>query len=238
MNSAPGNPPSSGPFTYTSMTHTVAQAPVDVRLNFIRKTYAVFLASLVVAMFGCGVGLHFPALRNVIGGFGFIGFIALFGLLFLAQAVGRVPVLNYLALFAFTGLMGLMLSPLMYLYALHVPGAIPQAAVMTIIIFGTLTGYAFVSRRDFSFLRGMLCVALVGLILGGIVNVFFFHSSMVGYVFAWISLVVFSGYVLYDTSNIIHRYDERDYCPAAMALFLDFINIFLALLQILGNNRD
>ncbi|HEY0074704.1 MAG TPA: Bax inhibitor-1 family protein, partial [Abditibacteriaceae bacterium] len=59
-----------------------------------------------------------------------------------------------------------------------------------------------------------------------------------GYWMAWISLFLFSGFVLYDTSQIIHRYDAKSYCAAALSLFLDFFNIFMAILRILAGSRS
>jgi FtsH-binding integral membrane protein len=70
-----------------------------------------------------------------------------------------------------------------------------------------------------------------------LLNMFWLKSSMISYWMSWGILLVFSGYVLFDTSRIIHRYDEKGYCSAAIALFLDFFNMFLAILSILSGGR-
>jgi FtsH-binding integral membrane protein len=117
------------------------------------------------------------------------------------------------------------------------PGIVSQAAVLTLLTFGALTTYAFVTKKDFSFLGGMLYVGLITLIGGLLLNAFLFKSVSMSYWMSWGILLVFSGYVLFDTSRIIHRYDEKSYCSAAIALFLDFFNMFLAILSILSGGR-
>ncbi|RYG62174.1 BAX inhibitor (BI)-1/YccA family protein, partial [bacterium] len=108
---------------------------------------------------------------------------------------------------------------------------------LTTITFGALTAYAFVSKKDFSFMGGILFVGLIGLVLGGLANAFLFHSPLTSYLMAWFTLLIFSGYVLYDTSNIMQRYDTKGYCSAALSLFLDFFNMFIAILRILMGSR-
>jgi len=123
------------------------------------------------------------------------------------------------------------------IYELQQPGILAQAAVLTTITFSALTAYVFVSKKDFSFMGGLLFVGLIGLILGGLANAFLIHSPVASYLMAWFTLLLFSGYVLYDTSNIMQRYDSRGYCSAALSLFLDFFNMFLAILRILSGSR-
>ena len=84
---------------------------------------------------------------------------------------------------------------------------------------------------------GILFVGVVGLVLGGLANAFIFHSPLTSYIMAWFTLLIFSGYVLYDTSNIMRRYDTGAYCSAALSLFLDFFNMFMAILRILSGSR-
>jgi FtsH-binding integral membrane protein len=113
------------------------------------------------------------------------------------------------------------------------PTSILQAGVLTVAIFGGLTAYVFVSDRDFSFLRGMVTVGLVVLIAAGVINIFV-GSLGLGFALAVAALLLFAGFVLYDTSNIIRRYPTNEYVSAALSLYLDAFNIFLALLRILN----
>jgi FtsH-binding integral membrane protein len=140
-------------------------------------------------------------------------------------------------LFGFTFLIGVLFAPIIKIFEQSAPGIVGQAAFLTTLVFGSLTAYAFISRKDFSYLGGMLFVGLIALIVGGLANVFFFKSSGASYWMAWVTVFLFSGFVLYDTSQIIHRYDERGYCAAALSLFLDFLNLFMAILRILGGSR-
>jgi modulator of FtsH protease len=153
-----------------------------------------------------------------------------------AQAVRHVPGVNLLALFGFTTLTGIVISPLVAIVSQNNPASLLQAGVLTIGIFGGLTAYAFISKKDFSFLRGMVVTGLIVVILAGVLNIFL-ASSAFSFAISTAALILFSGFVLYDTSNIIRRYPTNEYVAGALALYLDFWNIFLALLRILNAGR-
>ena len=108
---------------------------------------------------------------------------------------------------------------------------------MTVAIFGGLTAYVFITKRDFSFLRGLLFTGLIMVLVGGLLNIFIIGSSAMGFAIAAMALLLFSGYVLYDTSNIIRRYPTNEYVAGALSLYLDAFNIFLALLRLLNAGR-
>lgn len=229
------------PFAYSSQPLTVAESPVEVRMNFIRKTYVLFLAGILCALVAGTICLNsYPVLSAAVGLWNrpLLAIGLLFGLSIGAQAVSRTEGLNYAALFGFTAFIGFLFAPILANYEVRSPGIVAQAAGLTTIAFGSLTAYAFVTKKDFSFLGGMLFVGLSMLILGGLANVFYFKSTGASYYMAWVSLFLFSGYVLYDTSQIINRYDAKAYCSAALSLFLDFFNMFMAILRILGGNRS
>jgi FtsH-binding integral membrane protein len=145
-----------------------------------------------------------------------------------------VPGINLLALFGFTTLTGVIISPLLYIVGRNNPVSILQAGVLTVGIFGGLTAYVFLSNRDFSFLRGMVTVGLIIVLLTGFFNILFVGSLGLGFALAVATLLLFAGFVLYDTSNIIRRYPTNEYVAGALALYLDALNIFLALLRILN----
>ncbi|MBV9864470.1 MAG: Bax inhibitor-1 family protein [Abitibacteriaceae bacterium] len=227
---------SQDPFTHSTLTTTVAQASTEARLDFIRKTYVLFMAGILMSIVGGVVSLRTPLWQLVLSTSPF-SFLSLFLFVMVARGLSRTPGLNYAALFSFTLVTGILFAPILMAYESLAPGVVTQAAFLTVIVFGSLTAYAFISRQDFSYLGGMLFVALIALILGGLANLFFFHSSAMAYWSAWITLLLFSGFVLYDTSRIIQRYDMNDYCGAALELFLDFFNMFLAILRILSGSR-
>lgn len=229
----------SNPFDYSSSV-PVANSSGEVRLEFLRKTYALFMLGIVVTLLVGAATLQVQPLMAAslaVWRMPLLALVLLFGLSIGAQAVSRVEGLNYVALFGFTGLIGWLFTPLLAFYELRQPGILGQAAALTTIMFGSLTAYVFVSKKDFSFMGGLLFVGLIGLILGGLVNAFLLHSPFTSYIMAWFTLLLFSGYVLYDTSNIMLRYDSRGYCSAALSLYLDFFNMFMAIVRILGGGR-
>lgn len=215
---------------------TAAQASVSERLGFIRKVYALFFMATLFAIGGVLAGLSFEPLLRFAYEHPWIMFFAMIGGVFGAQAVRHVRGLNLVALFAFTTLTGVIISPLIALVLQVNPGSIVAAGVLTVAIFGGLTAYVFISKRDFSFMRGMLTTGLIVVIVAGIANIFI-GASALGFAVAAVTLLLFSGFVLYDTSNIIRRYPTNEYVAGALSLYLDAFNIFLALLRLL-NSRD
>lgn len=230
----------SNPFGYSSAPVSVADSPLEARLAFIRKTYVLFLAGILCCILAGVATLFVPALgaaSMAVLRIPLLAIVLIIGASMGAQAVSRIEGVNYVALFGFTGLMGWLFTPIIAMYEGSQPGILTQAAALTVITFGALTTYALTTKKDFSFLSGILFVGVVGLILGGLANIFLFHSPMTSYILAWFTLLIFSGYVLYDTSNILRRYDTGAYCSAALSLFLDFFNMFMAILRILSGSR-
>jgi modulator of FtsH protease len=230
------------PFDSSTLDTPVIDLATEFRLEFIRKTYSVFMLGILVALLAGWATLNVPPVMNAaqaLRGNLLISIGLLFGLSIGAQAVSRVPVLNLVAMFAFTAFMGFFLTPLLAMYNSAFPGIVTQAAVLTTLTFSALTAYAFISKKDFSFMGGLLFVGMIALILGGLANVFLFKSSMASYLMAWVSLLIFSGFVLYETSNIMRTHDAKSYVSAALVLFISFVNMFLAILRILaGGRRD
>jgi FtsH-binding integral membrane protein len=215
---------------------TAAQASVGERMGFIRKVYALFFAATLFAIGGVLLGLSFEPLQTFAREHPWIMLFAMLGGVMGAQAVRHVPGVNLAALFGFTTLTGVIISPVIAIISQINPGSIVAAGVLTVGIFGGLTAYVFVSKRDFSFMRGMLTTGLIVVILAGVVNIFL-GASALGFAVAAATLLLFSGFVLYDTSNIIRRYPTNEYVAGALSLYLDAFNIFLALLRLL-NSRD
>jgi FtsH-binding integral membrane protein len=215
---------------------SAAQASVSERMGFIRKVYALFFAATLFAIGGVVAGLSFPPLLRFAFEHPLIMFFIMIGGVFGAQAVRHVQGLNLVALFGFTTLTGVVISPLIAVILQINPGSILAAGVLTVGIFGGLTAYVFVSKKDFSFMRGMLMTGLIVVILAGVVNIFL-GASALGFAVAAATLLLFSGFVLYDTSNIIRRYPVNEYIAGALDLYLDAFNIFLALLRILNAGR-
>lgn len=215
---------------------TAARASVSERMGFVRKVYALFFAATLFAIGGVGLALSFEPLQLFARQHRWIMLLVMFGGVMGAQAVRHVRGLNLLALFGFTTLTGVVVSPVIAYVLAYNPGSILAAGLLTVGIFGGLTAYVFVSKKDFSFMRGMVWTGLIVVILAGVVNIFL-ASSALGFAVAAATLLLFSGFVLYDTSNIIRRYPTNEYIAGALDLYLDAFNIFLALLRILNSGR-
>jgi len=216
---------------------TAATAPLAERVGFIRKVYGLFFAGILFAMVGVGIGFSFPSIMLAIIEHRWISLFVLIGAVIGTQAVRLVKGINLLALFGFTTLMGIFLSPLLAILAINNPESIVQSGVLTLGIFGGLTVYAFVSKKDFSFMKGMLTVGLTVVVLSVVLNLLI-ASSAFSFGIAVASLLLFSGYVLYDTQQILHRYPTNEYVAGALDLFLDVYNIFVALLRILNAGKN
>jgi len=216
---------------------TAARASVEERMSFIRKVYALFFAATLFAIGGVAAGLMYPPIMMAIIAHPWLTFFALIGGVMGAQAVRHVRGINLVALFAFTTMTGVIISPLIAIYTQMNPASIWQAGLLTVGIFGGLTAYVFISKRDFSFMRGMLTVGLIVVVLAAVLNLFIVGSSALAFGVSCVALLLFSGFVLYDTSNIIRHYPVNEYVAGALSLYLDAFNIFLALLRILNAGR-
>jgi FtsH-binding integral membrane protein len=219
------------------LARTAAQASLSERLGFIRKVYALFFAATLFAIGGAWLGLNSPPVLQFAFGHPWVMLLLMMGGVLGAQAVRHVPGVNLAALFGFTTLTGVMISPLLYVLAQVNPASIWQAGLMTVGIFGGLTAYVFVSKKDFSFLRGLMVTGLIVVILAGLLNILIVGSGALGFAISAATLLLFAGFVLYDTSNIIRHYPTNEYVAGALSLYLDAFNIFLALLSLLNSDR-
>jgi len=227
------------------MENTYAPDNSITNINeFVKKTYQLLAGSLIAGSVGAYVGMGFVAdmVNPVSGGLTFtywgaviLEFILLFGLF---AAKNKAP-LNLVLLFAFTFMTGFTLSPTLAIYiAANMGYVIGEAFGLTAVAFFGLTVFAMNTKRDFSTMGKMLFIALIVLIVAGIANIFL-HLPMLQLVIASVGAVLFSMFILYDTQNII-RGNVSSEIEAAVALYLDFLNLFISLLEILGflNNRE
>ena len=139
-----------------------------------------------------------------------------------------------------TALSGLSLVPLLnWAVVISGPQLIAQAFGVTALTFGGLVGYSLTTKKDFSGLGGFLIVALIGIIIASIVNIFI-GGTVFSLAISVISVGIFSAFVLYDMSMIKQHYSDQDYIFAAIALYLDFILLFQHILNIMGimSSRD
>ncbi len=199
--------------------------------GLLHRTYALLAATLLFSTVTAVVGMHSPfAYQHP-----FLIIIAAFISLFAIQWTGmRNSPMAVPLVFLFTGLMGLSLGPAIavYLRLPNGPAIVAEALLGTAVIFGSLSVYALVSRRNFSYMGGFLMTGLIIVVLASIANIFL-HMAMLQLVVAGMALLVFSGLVLFDTSRLIHG-GQTNPVLLAVSLYLDVLNIFIALLEILG----
>ena len=198
---------------------------------FIKQTYQLFAASLLASTAGAYVGI---GISSVIASW-FWGLVILqFALLFGLYAAKRKAGLNLILLFGFTFISGLTLTPLLT-NILGLPGGaniVANAFMLTTVAFGGLSLFAMNTKKDFTVMGKMLFIALIVVIAAVIINIFL-GSPIMQLIIASVAAVLFSAFILYDTQNIIKGNYETP-IEGAIALYLDFLNLFVALLQILG----
>ncbi|WP_033741217.1 Bax inhibitor-1/YccA family protein [Helicobacter pylori] len=205
-------------------------------VSFVKTTYKFFAGSLLLATIGALLGLmNFQAVVQYKWVFFIAEIAALFGLMFSKSKPG----LNLFMLFAFTSLSGVTLVPLLGMVIAKAGlGAIWQALGMTTIVFGLMSVYALKTKNDLANMGKMLFIALIVVVVCSLINLFL-GSPMFQVVIAGASAILFSLYIAYDTQNIIKgMYDSP--IDAAVSLYLDFLNVFISILQIIGifSDRD
>ncbi len=195
----------------------------------IRNTYMLLSMTLVFSALtaGAAVAMKLPHPGIIITLVGY------FGLLFLTTKF-RDSGLGLAFVFALTGFMGYTLGPIVSHY-LGLPngGQIVMTAMgLTGAIFLGLSAYALTTRKDFSFMGGFLMVGILVAFLAGLGAIFFALPGLSLAVSALFVLLM-SGLILYETSNIIHG-GETNYIMATVTLFVSLFNLFTSLLQLLG----
>lgn len=219
------------------INQTTDYAITDINA-FVKRTYQLFAGSLIAGAVGAYVGMGFVGnmINPVSGGLTFtyfgaiiLEFILLFGLF---AAKNKTP-LNLVLLFAFTFMTGFTLAPTLALFiAKNMGYVIGEAFGLTAIAFGGLTIFAMNTKRDFTTMGKMLFIALIVLVVASLANIFL-HLPTLQLIIASVGAVLFSMFILYDTQNII-RGNVSNEIEAAVSLYLDFLNLFISLLQILG----
>lgn len=208
---------------------TQSQTSVLATNKVIRNTYTLLsmtlLFSAVTAGISMALNLPHPGLLLTLVGY--------FGLLF-ATAKFRNSALGLLFVFALTGFMGYTLGPILNSYlSLANGGQIVMTAMAgTGAIFLGLSAYALTTRKDFSFMGGFLFIGILVAFVAGIAAILF-EMPALSLAVSSIFILLMSGLILYETSNIIHG-GETNYIMATVGLFVAIFNLFTSLLHLLG----
>lgn len=202
------------------------------RVEFMKKTYQLLAASMLAAAVGAYVTMPFAA---AVYQYKWFIFGAELLILFFGLGLSRgKPGLNLMMLFLFTFLTGVSLVPLFAsLIGLGKGAVIGNAFLMTAVLFGALSLFAINSRSDFSSWGKPLFITLIIVIVASLVNIFILKSPMVDVIITAGVILLFSLFTIYDTQNIANgAYDSP--VDAAVSLYIDFLNMFTAILQLLG----
>lgn len=243
-----------------------AELSGPAKLAFLRKVYALFTTSVIAAAVGAMFALYagagsssvtlqlsdgtvhtVPPLVALLSGGGLFTFLivlaVLFGAFYGARAVSRTPGVNVIALHGAAFISGVVIAPAIFFALLLasqgqtlVASPVRDAFLLASTAFAGLSAYTLVSKKDFSYLGGFLSMGFF-VVLGGLLLSFFVHSSVFGLAIDSAGVLLFGGFILYDTSKILRSGNDNP-VGAAIFLYLDFLNLFLFLLSILSSRRN
>jgi len=245
-------------FNQRSFTKTVDQAAIDEGLRaYMLKVYNYMTTGLVLTgfiayFFGkASVEAYVPGgviltpVGNMLfnSGLSFVIMLAPLGFVFyLSARINKMSTASaQITFWLFASIMGLSLASI---FVQFTHSSIARVFFITAGTFGAMSLYGYTTKRDLTKLGGFLFMGLIGIIIASIVNIFF-QSGMMAFVISVIGVLVFVGLTAYDTQNIKNMYYDGDSeeigskkaLMGALKLYLDFINLFILLLQLFGQRR-
>lgn len=206
------------------------------RATLVRRTYALVFTGVLFTIAGAAFATTQPLILSAVIAHPWITGILMFAPLIAAQVSYRSFPANIGFTFLFTFMEGIYLAPILLFYARVQPGVLGEAGLLTGTAFGALTLYAWVSRRDFSAWGGFFFTGVIVLIVASLINVFL-HSPGIQLWIAGATVLVFSGLLVFDTWRIKNVFGPDEYVLAAVSIYLDLLNLFLAILQVLTGGR-
>lgn len=208
------------------------------RATLVRRTYGVVFLGVVITALGAMFAISQPTLLFAVAAHPWLSFIAVMAPLFLVMRNPRQFPQNIALTGLFTFAEGVWIAPFLYVAEQSQPGVTGQAAVITLGTFGALTLYATFSRRDFSAWGSFFIIGLFVLVITSVLNMFFRSTAAAMYISA-ATVFIFGGLLVFDTWRILRSgaYGEDDYVAAAVQIYLDLLNMFLAIMQLLGGGR-
>jgi len=213
-----------------SQTGSLAQEQNKVLRNTYLMLSMTMIPTIIGALAGMATNFSFMAQHPIMAPL--LMFAAMMGLLFTVTAL-RNSIWGVVALLGFTFVAGWFLGPILQ-YALHLRNGaqlVGMAAGGTGVIFFSLATIATVTKKDFSFMGKFLFIGVILLVIASLANIFF-QVPALSLTISAIAVLIFSAYILFDISQIIHG-GETNYVMATMTLYLDIYNIFVNLLSLL-----
>ena len=223
-----------------------AEAGVDERAAFITKTYLHLAGAVGCFALLTAALLQLPGIERFAGtmvsGYNWLIVMAAYmGVSYLAQkwAMSATSMgTQYLGLGLYVVAEAVIFVPILLMASMFYENAIATAAIITGVTFAGLTGIVFVTRKDFSFLGPILGV--FGMAMMGVVICSVLFGFSLGIVFTGVMVAMMCGYIVYDTSNVLHHYHIGQHVAASLALFASVVTLFwyiLRLVMILNDER-
>ena len=205
----------------------------------VRRTYGLVFLGILLTMAGAAFAMAQETVLLQSAQHPFIGFLIFFGVLFAAQRFSRTFPHNIALTLLATFIAGIWIAPILFVMNRAQPGIVGQAAMLTFVTFAGLSLYAVFSRRDFSAWGGFFMVGVIVLIVTSLLN-WYFKNETASLWLAGATVFIFGGLLVFDTWRIVrsNQYGPDDYVPAAVSIYVDLLNIFLAILRLLGGRRS
>jgi len=217
---------------------SVAEATVEIRNVFIRKVYTILTVQLLATAAVSSLSFFSSSYKTWIQGHPALVWMSLFGsLLFLGLTYWKrksYPT-NLLFLSGFTLLEAYTISVIVSFYKTQI---VLNAVILTAGIFVFLTLFASQTKYDFTSWMPYLFGALWALILWGFMAMFLPYSSTGELIYGGLAALIFSAYILVDTQLVLRKHHVEEEIAAAISLYLDIINLFLAILRILNSQSN
>jgi FtsH-binding integral membrane protein len=219
---------------------SAAESPATERAAFIRRTYGhlagALLAFTAIEFYLVNAKFAEKMAMSMMGGYSWLMVLGAFMVVgYLADRLAHSQTssgMQYLGLGLFVIAEAVIFLPLLYIAAnFSHADVIPTAGLMTLLLVGGLTATVFITKKDFSFLKGILSIGFF-VALGFIICSIAFGFSL-GLVFSCVMVLLAAGSVLYTTSNILHHYHPSQHVAASLALFAAVALLFWYILQIL-----
>jgi uncharacterized protein len=230
----------------TAQMITAEQAE-DLQRAFVTKVYSWMMAGLMITGIVALLTIQVPALLELIfsSRFAFMGIvIAQLGLvIWLSARVEKMSAATATMVFlGYSALTGLTLSVVFLAYT---SASLATTFFVTAGTFGAMSAYGYITKRDLTSMGSFMMMGLIGVVLASVVNIFL-NNSTIYWITTYIGILIFVGLTAYDTQKIKEmsgvslqggEIEQKGAIMGALRLYLDFINLFLMLLRVMGNRK-
>lgn len=221
-------------------------AAMDARMAFVRRTYAHLFAELAATALVVYVALQVPAVQQIAGavmGRWYIYILCFFGVSLVTRKMleGQRSIgIQYAAAVIWVLFLGLLVTPLAMIakYQTGSYAVLGEGAILTGCVFAGITAYAFFTKKDFSYLGGALwMLSLLAFGIGMVSMIFGGFGGSGSLIYSCAMVVLLGGWVLYDTSKVLHHRHVSQHVAASVDLLVDFVYMFIYIVSILLRSR-